>query len=122
MKIARSGISRTVIVFRDFVIKVPKLKYGWYYFLLGLTSNIEEYKTWKIKQHDLLCPVRYMSWGGWFLVMERATVCEDNEKLDYQPFINAGLGGDNKPDNYGYYNGRLVKIDYPNFTSKSIDK
>jgi hypothetical protein len=30
----------------------------------------------------------------------------------YDKWIKSGLGGDDKPDNYGYFEGRLVKIDY----------
>lgn len=72
-----------------------------------------------------------MSWGGWFLVMKRADVSRHKEEVRreisegkaarcYASWINAGFGGDDKPDNYGYLGDQLVKIDYPNFSSRSI--
>jgi hypothetical protein len=136
MRVARDGISRTVFVFRKFVVKVPKLRYGWYYFIVGLCSNIEEYRTWVATKSPLLCPIRWMSWGGWFLVMERADVQkhideirnlpgptpdpESDLRSRYKVWADAGFGGDDKCDNYGYLGDRLVKVDYPNFSSRSV--
>jgi len=77
----------------------------------------------------LLCPVKWCSWGGWILIMERADVekhyeeiynsspignidpCEE-VKQRYKKWIDAGFGGDDKCDNYGYLSDRLVKVDY----------
>ena len=140
MKINNQGISRTVFIFKNFVIKVPKIRYGWYYFIVGLCSNIEENRCWKAlilnpEMRELLAPVKWCSWGGWMLIMQKANVTkhitelngkEDGENYRefrqqyYKDWINAGLGGDDKPDNYGYINNKLVKVDYPNFTDKSI--
>lgn len=120
MKIATNGICRTVFVFKKIAIKIPKFRYGWYYFLLGLTSNIEEIKAWKHTKSELLCPIKWSSWGGWIVVMQKAEICHEMDFIDYSIWRKAGFGGDNKPDNYGYLGTQIVKVDYSNFSSKSI--
>lgn len=119
MIINRVGTTRIVFIFKNVVVKVPNFCDGWLNFLTGLVANINENQTWKWNSGDyesgksyLLCPVKWCSWGGWFLVMQRATPCEIGEKIDYIEWMKAGFGGDDKPDNYGWYNYRIVKIDY----------
>ena len=132
----RRGSTRIVLVSRHVVVKIPNFSHSWKNFLSGLIANMNEGLTWKhceaSKKH-LLCPVRFCAWGGWFVVMSRANqqawevyvrelgveVEHDdwlvrkvaNEEL-YKPWIDAGLGGDDKADNYGVLNDRVVKIDY----------
>lgn len=127
MRVNTTGITRTVFIFKNFVVKVPALRWSyniWYCFLRGLCANIEESRTWKIfivhepEKALLLCPVIWCSYGGWILIMKKADVekwVKESELLNwsYVAHINAGIGGDDKPDNYGYYENRLVKIDYP---------
>lgn len=114
MTINRQGVTRIVLVFKSFVIKIPNFSYRWDHFLLGVIGNIRENKTWKYNEdkRNLLCPVLWCSWGGWILIMKRASVCKWNEDIDYEPWVTAGLGGDDKPSNYGKINGKIVKIDY----------
>lgn len=117
MKINKTGITRLVIERSNIVIKIPNFTCQWSHFLQGLLSNINEALTyrWSEKQ-EMLCPVIWCSWGGWILIMRKAIPCkymdEGGEEIDYSKWIVEGLGGDDKPDNYGYYNGRIVKIDY----------
>lgn len=107
------GITRWVIVLHSVAIKVPKLKYGWKYFLQGLLANINEKDTWQNHpRKDLLCPVKWCSWGGWVLVMRKAIPCPEETEIDFSKWIEAGLGGDDKPDNYGFLNSKIVKLDY----------
>lgn len=73
----------------------------------------------------------WASWGGWILIMKKADMERYNREVRampalpdnwherkaeqqqiYQKWIDAGLGGDDKADNYGYYQDRLVKVDY----------
>lgn len=134
MEINREGITRTVFIFKNIVIKIPNTS-SWRQFLRGLIANIDqkhrwdEAKSWKGGKPELLGPVLFCSWGGWFLIMPRIDVekhiqeCYDmyhHGNLDnrrriekrYKKWIKAGHGGDDKCDNYGYYQNRLVKIDY----------
>ena len=137
MKIAK-GAPRIVFVFKNVVIKIPTICYSWDAFLNGLLANIRESRCWscnsgqsdKGKSH-LLCPVKWSSWGGWILVMQRANMelweqavkeyypvpddCHERAKYQeklYITWIEAGFGGDDKQDNYGYLCGKLVKVDY----------
>lgn len=140
MKLNRTGITRIVFEFKTFVIKIPNFSYSWRHFLTGIIANISENIAWKNadkcdiflvtnyfgnyeKRSDLLCPVKWCSWGGWFLIMEKAdmerhenevrSLPDDSSKFSYSNWINSALAGDDKADNYGYYKNRLVKIDYP---------
>lgn len=132
----KEGITRTVLVFGTKVIKFPTLNYGWKYFLQGLLANIQERDLWKSinkyselpDAHLLLCPVSFCFPGGWFLIMPKADIerherevftlgaetkcAEVWKKTFYQKWFDANLDGDEKPDNFGYYQDRLVKVDY----------
>lgn len=141
MKVNRSGITRIVLEFNTIVIKVPNFSYSWQHFLKGLIANISEnsvYKYSKIanenvedvgywkheKKWQMLCPVKWCSWGGWILVMKRANMIKHEEEVkrliyfgktlySYCDWVNNGFGGDDKYDNYGYIGNVLVKVDYP---------
>lgn len=141
MKVNRTGITRIVFVFKNVVVKIPNFSYSWRHFLQGLIANINENRAWKWNsgkyetgQSHLLCPVIWCSWGGWILIMAKAdmskwekevmamppienTDCEkikeSNNQL-YKQWIDFGFGGDDKCDNYGYYQNKLVKVDYGN--------
>lgn len=117
MKINRTGITRIVLEFKFFVIKIPNFSYQWSHFLQGLLSNMNEDKSYRwSSKPELLCPVIWSSWGGWMLVMKKAIPCkyldEGGEEIDYSKWIVEGYGGDDKPDNYGYLDGKIVKLDY----------
>lgn len=123
--IRSNGVTRIVFEFDKFVIKIPNFKYSWMHFLKGLIANMNENSIWKWQAHpnnetarpDLLCPVLWASCGGWILIMQKAVRCEwinDESQWNYKEWIDAGFGGDDKPDNYGYLNGKMVKLDYGN--------
>lgn len=117
------GCTRIVFLVGNYAIKIPNFRYSWLLFLNGLVANMNEAATWRWnsgkyesgKSH-LLCPVVWASWGGWVLVMKRAVPCtwlsEGGEEIDYSKWIVEGLSGDDKPQNYGKLDGRIVKLDY----------
>ena len=120
MLLKRNGVTRLVFIFKNIVIKIPNFTCQWDHFLLGIIANINENRCYKWHEHnDILCPVKWISWLGFILIMKRADtdrhlkeVYEDGLKFNYSSWVNCGLGGDDKPDNYGYVNDKLVKIDY----------
>ena len=79
---------------------------------------------------DRLCPIKFYIPGGWLIVMPRCNIIIDedfqnldvnlfwpNDKEDYHPDntceeneFNAPV--ENKQDSFGYYNGKIVAIDY----------
>lgn len=118
MKVNRQGITRLVFVFDSFVVKVPNFTCQFRHFLTGFNCNRSESGQWKrackIKK-ELLAPVMFCSWFGIFLVMKKAEVFDWGTgygQIDYTIWDDAGYGGDHKPQNYGLYEGRMVKIDY----------
>lgn len=117
MRVDRGGATRIVLVFKSFVIKVPHYYYAWYNFLQGLVANMTEARTWKHRDYnngqDLLCPVLWSSWGGWILIMPKAEVFKDSDVFDMSEHIKY-FPGDDKPNNYGLLNGKIVKLDYGN--------
>jgi hypothetical protein len=117
----KTGITRIVFVLETRVVKIPNFFYSWQSFLRGILANISEGQTWRWnsgkyergKSH-LLCPVILTSWGGWILIMRKAETAifyEDGREFDFSKHI-AEFPGDDKPSNYGFLEGRLVKIDY----------
>lgn len=123
MEINRQGVTRIVILYKHWAIKIPNFLYQWNHFLWGLLSNMEEGLTWKIanmpdselyQYRDLICPVVWSSWGGWISIMKRVDrILTDEEylELDLELYNNIH-SDDNKADNFGWLDGRIVKIDY----------
>lgn len=120
----KRGVTRIVFLVGPYAIKVPKPKI-WRHFLLGLLSNMNEKSQWDISlitgKSEYLCPVVWMCFGGWVLVMKR---CEPYPSLkeDWDLFKEKIIKhlevheGDDKPTNYGIFEGRLVKLDYGELT------
>lgn len=139
MRIVRSGITRTVFILKNVVIKVPTLRNGFYFFCRGICANNEEARTYRAILRSsldepntnvaLLAEVKWCSWGGMILVMERVDterlithLRRRNKEEDFNAYLfdhitkshKRHFRGDDKPENYGYTkDGRLVKIDYP---------
>jgi hypothetical protein len=106
------GITRVVILVGPYAIKLPQWNYGWDKFLHGLLANMQEV-VWGRGYDDRLCPVVWWIPGGWMTVMQRVDHVLTNEnEIDYSVFQDGIPSGDDKPDNYGMLNGRIVKIDY----------
>lgn len=121
MNINRRGVTRIVVEFNSVVIKIPNFTYSWNHFLKGLIGNMEEGKTWKWNSGKyekgfsyLLCPVLWFSWGGWILIMRKVdeTVNENNYHIWNCEEHKKHFKGDDTAGNYGFLNGKLVKLDY----------
>jgi hypothetical protein len=120
MKVNMIGCTRIVFEFKNFVVKIPKFTHQWSHFLMGLISNMDESKTWKWNSGKyekgtsyLLCPVLWCSWGGWILIMKKATMLTSEDwQTTFIPEHKKHFGGDDKLANYGYFNGKVVKVDY----------
>jgi hypothetical protein len=114
MRVAR-GATRLVILTQNYALKVPSIE-SWELFLCGLLSNMSE-KIWSGFAPQL-CPVLWSIPGGFLNVMPRVDTLsrclkEDiyeehfGNKEDYTlEFV------ENKPHHFGYYQGRLVAVDY----------
>jgi len=120
MKMAK-GATRSVFVFKRFVVKVPTFL-SWRLFLNGLLANMQEELFSGVD--DCLCPVMYSDIFGFVLIMERAYVIPNRvNNLNFLNYLEAKyknnnmrefILSDSKPSNWGILEGRLVKIDYGN--------
>ena len=109
------GTTRTVFLFRNLAIKIPN-HVEWRLFLHGLLANMQETKFSKTGWPEL-CPILFSIPGGFLNIMKRArpltreeffslNVDEWREKEDYI------VPCENKLDNFGCLDGRIVTIDY----------
>jgi len=115
----KKGTTRIVFLIGKYAIKFPRIhhKYpGHRYkmFLRGLLANIDENFWWKSTyKRDKLCPVKFKSPLGFFLVMDRAIPLKESEynKEQFEKDF-FGLPLDNKIVNFGKIDNRIVLIDY----------
>lgn len=116
----KKGVTRIVFLCKNLVIKIPNYQYSMTNFLKGCNANWSEriyYKTFKnavFKDNmvDFVSPSYFCAWFGLFQIQKR---CEpmwrdltDKEKAFFEPLC----GTDNKKENFGILNGKIVCIDY----------
>lgn len=123
MRIDRTGATRIVFILKRVVVKIPNFTFCWQNFIRGLLANIVERETWRYntgtfdkgKSH-LLCPVLWVSWGGWLLIMkkvDKVLTYDEGWEADLSEHVKMFPGDDTGP-NYGILNKCIVKIDYGN--------
>jgi len=115
MQINRQGSHRVTILTKNYAIKLPNFPLGWRLFLIGLLSNIEEASFYDGESE--LCPTLHALPGGFMNIMPRLTTLTREEfmSLDIDTFSNnkdIQQKLDPKPNNFGWYRGRIVLIDY----------
>ncbi len=115
MKVAH-GITRTALVFRWFVVKIPVLTRH-HHFLQGCHSNWMERRYTRQfcdavpDYYEKIAPCYFCSWFGLFSVMAR---CQElNRELTVaEKYRFRGITTDIKGYNFGIYQTRLVCFDY----------
>jgi hypothetical protein len=116
MTIIRDGITRTVLLTRNYAIKFPTLRMWPENFLRGMLANMQERYWRKETGRDArLCPVLWCAWLGFVLIMPRVRTFEWKRELHRDsPFWNRfeGLPLDAKSDSLGWHNGKFVLVDY----------
>lgn len=125
MKIKRNGGTRIVILTERLALKFPRID-SWKHFVQGMLSNMTEGQ-WKDYGNRNLCPIKYSNRFGLLVVMVRAQEVTDEAKFkeDLSQLLEDESKGvdpcelgvdffeyDDFPKNFGYIDGRLVKIDY----------
>ena len=121
MYISKQGTTRIVFVFSNKVLKIPTFK-SWSLFLHGLLSNINEGEVYNNINRNDLAKVHYYNKLGLFLIMERVSICSNEEARDllktleeiYQnDTLRDFIMDDYKTSNWGRrQDGTLVKVDY----------
>ena len=112
------GTTRMVWILPSHVVKIPRLRWWlWRNFLLGLLGNLQEADFFAVNgNNNKFCPVVFCLWGGWLLIMKRATPLTDKEfhaipERWWQS--NSLLASTEKTiSSVGRYEGRVVAIDY----------
>lgn len=112
----RKGVTRVVFVFKKFVIKIPNFNYCHSHFLQGCYANWSERQYCKIfknhKDYNLVAPSYFCSWFGLIQIQAKCKpLLRDlsNKEIDKFKFV---CKGDIKKENFGWYKGKLVCLDY----------
>lgn len=121
LTVNRQGATRIVLLLKHVVIKLPAVT-SWKLFLCGLLANIQEHTFGYSGNFKELTKVHWMSPGGFILIAERIAPVKhdglfwvDLEALALTSELGAEfIQSDAYPRNFGYRNGRLVKLDYGN--------
>lgn len=120
MDIDLKGCTRIVFKFKRFVIKIPNFLYEHDHFLKGCAANWSERGYYKVhskviyegNMSEYVAPSYFCSWFGLIQVQAycnpKLTNLTEEEKGFYKPLC----GTDNKKENFGYYKGKLVCVDY----------
>lgn len=120
MRWNRAGVSREVFLVGPWATKLPKLTYRWRNFLWGLLANMQE-RDYYTTECAGLCPVVWAAPGGFVVVMKRARPLTEQEWEDfdvdaffneYEVHANLIIPAEMKRDSFGWYNGKIVAVDY----------
>ncbi len=120
MKISMKGVTRIVLIFKHYVVKIPNFKYSMLHFLQGCYANWSERDYYKrhIKANYennmvmYVAPSYFCSWFGLIQIQARAKELKRNLTEQEKEFFYIICAGDNKKENFGYYKERLVCLDY----------
>ena len=104
--ICREGANRVVLLLYGWAIKLPRLR-AW---RCGLANNRNEYR-WQ-GEHPSYCPVLRCAPFGLFAIMPRASALTDAEFATLDAHLPALPGAERKASSWGWFNGRVVAIDY----------
>lgn len=113
----KNGVTRTVFIFKNFVIKIPTLKTH-SNFLEGCIANWKERKYTKafecIPNHDFalsIAPSWYCFPFGLLLIQAKVNKLDrELQEEEYKKFSDYKM--DMNKNNFGYYKGRIVSVDY----------
>lgn len=120
----RKGSTRTVLIFSQVVIKIPRLRNNILDFSAyplfaglyqGLLCNLQE-RYWSRFNYTQLCPILLSDWFGICVIMPRCEILTEKLSVaEFEDFIkidNGTVPAENVAENFGLLNGRLVIIDY----------
>lgn len=107
----KSGVTRNVLLFKNYAIKFPTFR-SWKLFLCGLLANMQEKEFSGVWVE--LCPVVFSVPFGFCTIMMRAVPISEEEFDSIFENIPEHIVkiAESKSQNYGYLNGKLVAVDY----------
>lgn len=119
----RIGTTRVVVLISRFAVKFPKIdlrhrKYGRRIFLKGLLANLEEKFWYKAYcNSDKVTKVYFTSLFGFVQVSQRAEpLTKEEYDCENMESLFKGYPLDNKIENFGKINGKIVLVDYADST------
>jgi hypothetical protein len=112
----KKGVSRIVFLVGKFAIKIPNFTYCHLHFLHGCYANWSErdYCSKFAYYEPVLQKVAKSYFCSWFGLIQIQARCEPNTKelspqeVEYFKDVCTDI----KPENFGYYRGKLVCLDY----------
>lgn len=121
ISIDKKGATRIVFLTKKYAIKIPSF-YSWKMFLHGLIANLNEraFKEYSCTPGSGLCPTVYASETGLISIQKRCLPVQHRgmfwvelahlacSTVLHEDFFYS----DAKPENFGYIDGKLVKLDY----------
>lgn len=117
----KSGVTRKVILIFNIAIKIPNTEYSHNNFLQGCVANWSERNFCKMFKdanydenlYEFVAPSYFCSWFGLIQIQARCEkVVKEIPELEIKKYIPL-CGTDIKKENFGYFNGKLVCLDYP---------
>lgn len=120
MKIDRKGVTRIVFIFSNFVIKIPNFSNCHQHFLQGCYANWSErqfcksFKDIEPKENFIwkVAPSYFCSWFGLLQIQAKCEPKLEHLTKEEMEFYKDVSGTDNKKENFGWYKGRIVCLDY----------
>lgn len=123
MKMNRMGITRIVFIFDKFVVKIPNFFYQHDHFLQGCYANWSERRYCvglkKYPSNERLpcatsvAPSYFCTWFGLLQIQAKCKPKLEDLTEDEVSFYEPLCGSDYKKENFGWFNDRLVCLDYP---------
>ena len=126
LQINRMGVTRIVLLTKNYAFKIPNFSYGWRMWLQGRLANGQESRISKeyCAVKDKICPVLFSLPMGYLVIMPRVKVMSEQEfsNFNYNDWINLEDGIkfeciEKKAENFGYLDNKVVAIDYGGFYS-----
>src|SRR6478609_200260 len=117
----QKGVTRIVFLIGNYAFKIPNLSYSHKYFLQGCYNNWAERDYYKKNINAIYdgnlshyaAPSLFCSWFGFIQIQYRCQPCNRDLTEHEKEFFNSLCWADNKKENFGYYKGKLVCLDYP---------
>jgi len=109
----KKGTTRIVFVFDKFVVKIPNFLVEHRHFVYGCYCNLSERSISKTTMD--ITKIAYSYFCSWFGLFQIQAKCKPKlEDLTEQEIelYDKYHWGDYKKQNFGYYNGTLVCLDY----------
>ena len=121
MILDKKGVTRIVILTKNYAIKIPNFLYQHNHFLQGCYANWSErmlYKMWKDytdepNLRELIAPSYFCSWFGLIQIQKRVALLNRDLTKGEKKKFKIVASTDLKKENFGILDGRIVCVDYP---------